>query len=60
MTEEELLRWARYYAVLAERFPPAIYQEQVVRRADLGKRQDRMYGSNRQPAKVQGKGINVY
>lgn len=59
MTEEELLRWARYYAVLTERFPPDIYRELTVRPRGVAKRRDRLYGSNRQPAKVQGKGINV-
>lgn len=60
MSEEEIVRWMRYYAVLTERFPLSTYKEQGVRPVDLGKRHDRMYGSNRQPAKVQGKGINVY
>lgn len=60
MTEEEIVRWARYYAVLTERFPLDIYEEQTVRPRRVAKRRDRLYGSNRQPAKVARKGINVY
>lgn len=52
MTEEELVRWATYYAVLLERFPLDIYRELTVPSRGVGKRRDRLYGMSRQPAKV--------
>lgn len=57
MTEDELLRWARYYAVLTERFPPDIYKELRVRPRKVAQRDRRVYDQPRQGTR---KGTNVH
>lgn len=56
MTEQEIVRWARYYAVLAERFPPDTYREQGVQPEGVAVRPGRVYGRTRQGSR---KGAHV-